>query len=401
MKRIWVAAAFALLSGAAIADGYQDFNAGIAAKNREEDAIAVTYLTSALGAPDLPEFLRATAYRARGGIYSRAGRLDAANADFTAAIKLRPDDIAALQARGLVEVVQGRNAEALADFEQAIALQPDNFLLYGDLFNLELRTKNFAAVIASYTDFITKRPKDPVPVDGRARAELAAGQFDNSIADANATIAIYSKWADPYSIKGTDYLVKGDFKNALSEVNDAIDRDENTAVLYLQRGFADWFLGDTNAAVRTLDESLEKDPHEDYTFIWLNIAMARQGKPVPANIAAHFSDVTEAKWPGPLMLLYLGRMQPDAVLKVTGPDPDTLGSKECAVRFFVGEWYASLGKPADAKPLLQAAAGDLCAGAPMYARFAQTDMARLRELRHESQAARRICCVVCEPGLRC
>ncbi len=305
------------------------------------------------------------------------GRLDAANADFTAAIKLHPDDIAALRARAIVEGGQGRNADAIADFKQIIALQPDNFLLYPELLNAYIRSRDFGSAIAIYSDFAKKRPKDPTPVEGRARMELGAEQFDAAIADATAAAAIYDKWADPYSIMATAYMEKDDFKSALKAADSGIDRNADVAVLYLQRGYADWFLGDTSAAARAFSESLDKDAQENYAFVWLSFAMTRQGKPVPSDITARFSGATEAKWPGPLVLLSLGRMQPDAVLKLTGNDPDTLGSKECTTSLFVGEWYAAQGKQVDARPLLQSAAGDLCKGAPMYARFAATEVARL------------------------
>lgn len=377
MKRIWIAAAFALFSGAAIADGYQDFNAGVAAKNRGDETGAIAYLSSALAAPDLSDPLRATAYLARGATYAKIGKFDAAAADFSAAIKLHPDDIAALRSRATLEEHQGHPAEALADFKQAIALQPDNFLLYAELLGSDLRNKDFNAAIEIYSSFIAKRPKDASLLDNRAWMELGAEQFDKAIADTTAAAAMFDKWPDPYSIMAIAYIDAGDFNDALKSADNAIDRNSDIGGYYLQRGYAEWLLGDVESAARAFDKSLDKDAHQNYAFAWLSIATARQGKQVSADIAARFSDATEAKWPGPLVLLYLGRMQPDAVLKLTGPDPDTLGSKECTAHFYVGEWYAAQGKAADARPLLQAAAGDICKGAPMYARFAATDLGRL------------------------
>ena len=367
----------ALFSGAAVASGYYDFNAGLAAKNRHDDASAVAYLSSALAAPDLPDPLRATAYVARGAIYAETGKLDAAIADYSAAIKLRPNDIAAFRGRAFVEERQGHQAEALADFKQAIALQPDNFLLYSELLNSYLRTGNYVASIAVYSDFAAKRPKDPSLLNSRAWMDVGAEEFDKAIADATAAAAMNDKWAEPYSALATAYIDKGDFQNALKSADNAVDRDSDKAVYYLQRGYAEWLLGDKERAVRAFSESLDKDAHQNYAFAWLNIATASQGKQVPADIAAHFSDATEAKWPGPLVLLFLGRMQPDAILKLTGPDPDSRGSKECVAHLYIGEWYAAQGKSADARPLLQDASGDICKGSPMYVRFAATELARL------------------------
>lgn len=373
-----------LLAGAAIADSYQDLNTGIAARNRGDDAVAVAYLSSALAASDLPVELRPAALVARGAIYAKAGHLDAANADFTDAIKLRPNDIEALRERAALEAFQGHDADAIADYKQAVALQPDNLLLYGDLANFYFRTRDFAAAEAGYSDFIAKRPQDTSPLEARARTETAAGefgapaeQFDNAIADANASAAIFPKWADPHDILAEVYIIKGDFKSAQTAIDDAIDCDDTNTVYYLMRGYIEWLQGDMSAAGRAFNESLEKNAHQNYAFLWLNIALARQGKPVPADVAAQFSDATEARWPGPLVLLYTGRMQPDAVLKLTGNDPDSLGSKECLTHFMVGEWYVAQSKPADARPLLQSAAGDACAHNAMYARLAAADLARL------------------------
>jgi lipoprotein NlpI len=377
VKPILIAIALALLSGAAIADNYQDFNAGIAARNGGDDTTAVTYLSSALAASDLPAELRPTALLARGEIYAKTGRLDAANADFIAAITLRPDDIEALLDRGSVENAQGHKADAIADYKRVVALRPDDFLLYNDLATAYIRAGEYAAPIEGYSDFVTKRSKDPAPLEARAVSDIAAKQFDDAIKDASASIAIYSKWSAPYDALGEAYIAKGDFQNAKSAIDDAIRRDENNAVYYLTRGYIAWLMGDMDAADRAFSDSLEKDAHQNYSFIWLNMTSARKGKQVPAGVEARFSGATEAKWPGPLVLLYLGRMQPDAVLKLTGDDPDTLNSKECATHFFVGEWFVAQGKPAEAKPLLLAAAGGLCAKAPIYERLAVTDLARL------------------------
>lgn len=64
----------------------------------------------------------ATALHNRGSLHERAGRPDAAIADFTAAIAADPCCAASYNARGVLLLGAGRAAEAAADLDAAVSL---------------------------------------------------------------------------------------------------------------------------------------------------------------------------------------------------------------------------------------------------------------------------------------
>jgi hypothetical protein len=65
------------------------------------------------------------AYRYRGDNYLAKREFNKALSDYTSAIALTPDDIAAYDSRGEVYEALGENEKAIADYEKAIALSPE------------------------------------------------------------------------------------------------------------------------------------------------------------------------------------------------------------------------------------------------------------------------------------
>jgi lipoprotein NlpI len=116
---IWLAA----FSGAGAA-GYDDYSQGLAARNRGDVKLAIAKFTAALNAGDLnPELVPvARINRGRARLYGGACA-DAAD-DFTAVLKLKPNDMEALKWRASAYVCQQKFDQAIADQNQVVAAQP-------------------------------------------------------------------------------------------------------------------------------------------------------------------------------------------------------------------------------------------------------------------------------------
>jgi len=97
--------------------------------------------------PNYPE-----AYNNRGLSYSLFGKIDMpkAIADFSQAIKLRPDYPYAFNNRGVAYMASGYPDEALSDFNHAIQLQPDFPQAYGNRGNAYLREGHIALAIHDF-----------------------------------------------------------------------------------------------------------------------------------------------------------------------------------------------------------------------------------------------------------
>ncbi|HTW34590.1 MAG TPA: tetratricopeptide repeat protein [Rhizomicrobium sp.] len=357
MTRAFLACVFLLCVGnAAIADGYRDFNLGAAASDRLDHDLAIKYLSSAIAAPDLPEHLRAVAYEARAEEYYEQQKYDLAIADYSAAIAAKSDWIDPRVGRCGAYDAQDVLDKAIADCTAAIEMQPDNWRLRLYRVHLYYETKDFAAIVADYSRFIAMRPDDGGLLVGRANALQLLGQFDKALADADAAHELASKWSGPFAVRGRVYFARGDFPSSADAWDSAVDRASGDAGAHLAYGQAEWAMGKFHRASSAFEDSLDQDKDEHYAFLWLFISKSLENAKVPQDIVAHFSSMDLARWPGPLVQLYLGKTTPDALLAMKGPDPDTIDDYQCSVGFFVGEWYRMQGNAALAKQKLEAAA---------------------------------------------
>lgn len=116
MKKISVAALLLLvLVTAAEADSLEDFNYGIAASNHGDTGSAITLLSRAISAGDLSHNLQPVALVARGDIYRHEHKYPEAIADYSTALKLKPEYFEALLNRAQVYLYSGDMAAAASD----------------------------------------------------------------------------------------------------------------------------------------------------------------------------------------------------------------------------------------------------------------------------------------------
>lgn len=117
---VWLAS----FSGACAA-GYDDYSQGLAARSHGDVNLAIAKFTAALNAGDLNPELVPVAYLNRGKEQLRkAACADAAN-DFTAVLKLKPNDVEALNARASAYVCQQKFDLALPDYTLVLSVQQD------------------------------------------------------------------------------------------------------------------------------------------------------------------------------------------------------------------------------------------------------------------------------------
>jgi tetratricopeptide (TPR) repeat protein len=364
-------------AGWASADGYKDFNSGVAAADRYETDDAIKLLSSALAQADLPAHLRPVAFLSRGRQYIEANRYDAGIADFTSAIQLKPDYVDAYLSRCRAKARQGHYPEAIADCSDAIRLQPDNFVLRDVRATLYVQAKRLDEAIAEYSALVAARPKDDEFNFGLIDALRDAERFDDALAAAKTLSDMAPRWAKPYTKMGQIYVSKRDLKRALDSFETAIDRGADDAIWYLYKGQVQWALGRYDDASDSLRDALKRDNLQRYAFLWLAMSRSREAAAIPPDIVKRFSDANLDAFSGQLVSLYLGRPVNVAdLLKTKGVDPDSDETYECSADFFVGEWYQINGNSPEAKRLLQATA-QTCSANGNNAWLAKLDLGRL------------------------
>ena len=262
------------LTGPARADGYADFNAGIAAHNDHDADGAIRSLSQALAAPDLPAHLRATAYIDRAHAYAMNKQYDPAIADYTSALALVPDDFDALLARGDLYVEKKTFDAARADYAAAIALRPELIDGYYGHAKANLTEHKYDDAIKDYDDALARSPGDMGLLLLRGDAAREAGRYDAAIKDFSDALARNSRYGEAYVLRGRAYLETGNAKAAVSDYEDAIDLEPDDMGLREIAGIAQWEYG----SWRRRGAQPDQRPHRcQARGVLLRLALSRRG----------------------------------------------------------------------------------------------------------------------------
>jgi 16S rRNA (guanine(966)-N(2))-methyltransferase RsmD len=114
---------------------------------------------------------------ARGIALERSGQFDRAEADFRAALKLRPDSAQVLNYLGYSFLEQGRNFdEALSMIERAVAARPEDGYIVDSLAWAYYRTGRYDKAVAPMERAVELMPVDPVVNDHLGDVYWAVGR---------------------------------------------------------------------------------------------------------------------------------------------------------------------------------------------------------------------------------
>lgn len=266
MKSLFASAV--LLTGivsAALAGGYEDFNAGLAALRRGQNDAAIEVLTRALAADDLPADLRPVALLTRGRAYRANGHLDAAIADFAQAISLKPDFVDAYAGRGDAYDRAGRYTEALADLNVVMQQRPNSAWAYFTRGKLQFESARYAEASADFKRAAELEPLSPYPALVRHISAVKAGEQAADDLDLSARKLDLSKWPGPVLKLYLGRLTPEAVHEAAGHDDAAIQKNQNCeADFYV----GEWHLlaGDTADAKSLLQRAAANCPPDFVEF---------------------------------------------------------------------------------------------------------------------------------------
>lgn len=217
----------------------------------------------------------ATVFYSRGYAYYRNHNDDQAIQDYTAAIRLEPDYGEAFRERGHVYEHKGDYTNAIQDYTQALGIRPDDSYLRYD----------------------------------RAFAYERIGQYQPAIADLTEVIRRFPKAGDAYRNRGRLWLYSANLAQAQQDLSRAVQ-------LY---------------------------PSDSYNVIWLYLSRTKaanhvQTGPAEEELAKNAVKLNLAKWPGPVIQLFLGKNTAEAVLQTASDnDPVKKIGQECEANFYIAE----------------------------------------------------------------
>jgi len=240
------------------ADGY--LRAASDARARRDFSAAIDDLTKAMAlAPSDPRYVYD-----RGATYALMSRPLLAMTDLGAALKLKPDMIAALLTRSRVHAALGQKAEARADLDAAdaaAAKQPDERLPIGEIY---ARQGYDREAIAEFDQWIASHPRDDhrdVALNDRCWSRALLGvELDKALTDCNAALTLSSGSPLMFTSRGLVRYRMGNLDGAIADYDAAL-KVTSSAWSYYGRGLARLKKGLTADAQTDLRQATALAPH--------------------------------------------------------------------------------------------------------------------------------------------
>jgi tetratricopeptide (TPR) repeat protein len=182
-------------------------------------------------------------YFNRAQIHFRNGAYDRAIEDFSAFIRLNPNNVAALNERGLSYASKGDYDRAIGDYTEAIRLDRRSVLSFswrGSAYEkkgeLDKALEDFreasrgSTAVAGASEDVKRVERAIVKaLNDRGLSYAKKGEYDRAIADYTEAIRLDRGSAVSYSNRGSAYEKKGELDKALADFREAQNNGSTTA----------------------------------------------------------------------------------------------------------------------------------------------------------------------------
>jgi len=193
---------------------------------------------------------------------------DRALAEYTEALRHRPDFADALFQRGLLHLETKQYNPAITDFDAVIKLEPTRAAAFAQRANAHREARDPAAALRDCAEAIRLDPKQAGAYHTRALIRGAAREYDQVVADCDEAIRLDPVPARPYDTRGRAYLFRPerDLGKAIENFTAAIRLEPTFALAHVHRGVAYRLQGDLERALPDFNEALRLDPNLGYGY---------------------------------------------------------------------------------------------------------------------------------------
>jgi lipoprotein NlpI len=222
--------------------------------------------------------------------------------------------------------------------------------------NAYLNKREYDRATQDYDRAIQLDPNSALAHNNRGTAYQHKGDYERALQDYDQAIRLDSTFAVAFSNRGRAYHFKENYAQAIRDYDQAIELDPDYALAFYNRGLARYDQGLYIGAVPDFVRAFHLDPDNPYRAIGLYLAKARVGDADRDGLAGQAKVFNLARWPGPVIALYVGQLAPEALLEAArDPDPVTQRERQCEAYFYVGEELLLRGQREAAARMLQAA----------------------------------------------
>lgn len=215
--------------------------------------------------------------------------------------------------------------------------------------------------VALYSQALRRRDLSPADraalEDKRGVAYASLGEAAKAIADFDTVIRAEPKYLFAYFNRGAALDAMGRYDAAIADFDTLIKFDPASAAAHFYRGQAEFHAGRFAPAAADFDDDVRLAPADALAVAWLHLARGRagigdRGRDLAKNAAA----VDTARWPGPVVALYLGRLNAAQLMAAaSSANRDIATDRQCQAAFYSGEGALLQHRVGDAKrALLQA-----------------------------------------------
>jgi tetratricopeptide (TPR) repeat protein len=247
----------------------------------------------------------------------------------------------ALLKRGFGNFALDKIDAAAADFAAAIKLDPTNQYAHHELALARQKNGDVPGAIAAMTEAIRLNPTGAASHYSRGTMHTAAGQLDAALADFDQAIKLGPD-------KETAYTKEGEAQRPeMARVH---------ADYYGARAAVSFIAGKFDVAVADYERALKLSDIDDNLTIGHYLARARNGNAKP-TLGLEKSSTALTKWPKPLVDLLLGKATPATVIAAAKTTDE-----QCDAHYTIGQMHLISGDKAAAKVALIAARDSCPAG---------------------------------------
>jgi tetratricopeptide (TPR) repeat protein len=197
--------------------------------------------------------------------------------EYTQAIRLDPNFVAAYNNRGNAYYSKKDYDRAISDYTQAIRLNPDYEAAYNNRASAYYSKKDYDRAIADCIQAIRLNPDYEEAYINRASAYYSKNDYDRAIADYTQVIRLDPNFAVAYENRGNVYYSKEDYDRAIADFTQAIRINPDNANIYHNRGTTYYYKEDYDRAIADFEAALRIEPNHPYAGHSLESARRLRG----------------------------------------------------------------------------------------------------------------------------